>query len=82
MRVMSASDARQRFGAVIDTAQREPVVIRRLKRDVAVVLSKAEYDRLGAFNVAELEALCDSMADRARAQGLTGERLANILADD
>lgn len=82
MRVVSATDAKQQLGAVIDAAQREPVVIRRQKRDVAVVLSKAEYDRLRALNIAELETLCDSIADRARARGLTEERLADILADD
>lgn len=82
MRVVSATDAKQQLGAVIDAAQREPVVIRRQKRDVAVILSKAEYDRLRAFNIAELETLCDSIADRACARGLTEERLADILSDD
>ena len=55
MRYVSATDAKQRFAEVIDAAQREPVVIRRQKRDVAVVLSPQEYDRLRAANVAELE---------------------------
>lgn len=82
MRYVSATDAKQRFAEVIDAAQREPVVIRRQKRDVAVVLSPQEYDRLRAANVAELERLCDIVGRRARARGLTEEKLAEILADD
>ena len=39
MQYVSASDAKQRLAAILDTAQREPVMIRRQKRDVAVVLS-------------------------------------------
>nr|VFJ77591.1 MAG: prevent-host-death family protein [Candidatus Kentron sp. FW] len=39
MKTVSASEARQRFAALIDAAAREPVVIFRQKRDVAVVLS-------------------------------------------
>ena len=82
MRYISATDAKQRFAEVIDTAQREPVIIRRQKREVAVVLSPQEYDRLRAANVAELERLCDVVGRRARARGLTEDKLAEILADD
>ena len=82
MRYVSATDAKQRFAEVIDAAQREPVVIRRQKRDVAVVLSPREYDRLRAANVAELERLCDIVGRRAKARGLTEEKLAEILADE
>ena len=39
MQYVSASVAKQRLAAILDTAQREPVMIRRQKRDVAVVLS-------------------------------------------
>jgi len=57
-------------------------MIRRQKRDVAVVLSPQEYDRLRAANVAELERLCDIVGRRAKARGLTEEKLAEILADE
>ena len=43
MRYISATDAKQGFAEVLDAAQRGPVTIRRQKRDVAVVLSVAEY---------------------------------------
>jgi prevent-host-death family protein len=47
MKTLSASEAKQRLAAVIDAAARETVVIRRQKRDVAVVLPMQECERLG-----------------------------------
>ncbi len=39
MKTIAATEAKNRFGAVLDDAQREPIVIRKQDRDVAVVLS-------------------------------------------
>lgn len=82
MRIVSATEAKQRLAALLDAAQREPVMIRRQKRDVAVILSPAEYDRLRALNVEEFERFCDRIGERAAARGLTEERLAELLDDD
>ena len=49
MRYVSATEAKQRLAALLDAAQREPVMIRRQKRDVAVILSPQEHDRLRAL---------------------------------
>jgi prevent-host-death family protein len=82
MRYVSATEAKQRLAALLDAAQREPVVIRRHERDVAVILSAEEYDRLRALNAAEFQRFCDRVAAQAAAHGLTEEKLADILADD
>jgi prevent-host-death family protein len=82
MRYVSATDAKQRLAALLDAAQREPVVIRRQKRDVAVILSPQEYDRLRALNIDEFERFCDRVAEQAAARGLTEDKLAAILQDD
>jgi hypothetical protein len=37
MRSVSATEAKQRLAGLLDAAQREPVVIRRQKRDVAIL---------------------------------------------
>jgi PHD/YefM family antitoxin component YafN of YafNO toxin-antitoxin module len=66
----------------LDAAQREPIVIRRQKRDVAVVLSPQEYDRLRVANIDDFQRFCDRIAERAAERGLTEEKLAEILADD
>lgn len=46
MKTISAAEARVRFETVLDESQRMPVVIRDRDRDVAIVLSIADYERL------------------------------------
>ena len=81
MQYVSASDAKQHLAAILDTAQREPVMIRRQKRDVAVVLSAQEYQRVCALNREEFQQFCDRVGKGATKQGLTEKKLAEILAD-
>nr|VFJ75080.1 MAG: prevent-host-death family protein [Candidatus Kentron sp. FW] len=82
MKTVSASEAKQRFAALIDAAAREPVVIFRQKRDVAVLLSIQEYERLVRLNVSEFQQFCDKVGAGARTAGLTEEKLGELLADD
>ncbi|ANX03473.1 type II toxin-antitoxin system Phd/YefM family antitoxin [Immundisolibacter cernigliae] len=82
MRYISATEAKQRLAALLDAAQSEPVVIRRQKRDVAVLLSARDYERLRALNVEEFERFCDRIGERAAARGLTENTLADLLADE
>jgi antitoxin Phd len=44
LKTVPAAVAKQSFGRLLDDAQREPVVIERNGRPVAVVLSMAEYE--------------------------------------
>lgn len=81
MRYVSDADAEQRLPALVDAAQREPVIIRRQNRDIAVLLSSEEYDRLRTRNLAEFDRFCDRIAEGAAVRGLTEEKLAEILAD-
>lgn len=46
MKTIAATDAKNRFGELIDMAQSEPVRVQRHGRDVAVVLSPEEFRRL------------------------------------
>jgi prevent-host-death family protein len=79
---VSATGAKQRLAALIDAAQSEAVVIRRQNRDVAVLLSTQQYDRLHALNTEEFQRFCDRIGERAAARGMTEEKLAEILADE
>jgi len=82
MRTVSATDAKQRLAALLDAAQREPVVIRRQNRDVAVIMSAEEYERMRDFNASEFQRFCDRISERAAARGLTEDKLAEILANE
>ena len=81
MRYISATDAKQNFAAALDAAQRGPVVIRRQARDQAVLISPAEYDRLRGVAIADFEAFCNRVGEKAAAAGLTEKKLAAILKD-
>ena len=78
----ATSEAKQGLAAVIEAAAREPVVIQRQKRDVAVVLSVQEYERLVRLNVAEFQRFCDQIGAKAQADVLDEVTLAGLLADE
>lgn len=80
MRYISATDAKQRLAALLDAAQREPVVIRRQKRDVAVLLSTEEYERLRDLNGREFQSFCDRVAGKAKKRGMNESILNKLLA--
>jgi len=46
MKAFTATDAKNRFGELIDMAQSGPVRVQRQGRDVAVILSPDEFRRL------------------------------------
>jgi prevent-host-death family protein len=54
MHTVSTHDAKARFGQLLDTARREPVVIERHGRAVAVPLSKEDFDELTAMKLERL----------------------------
>ena len=81
MRYVSATEAKQRLAAILDAAQSEPIMIRRQNREVAVMLSPKEYDRLRGLNIVEFEQFCDRIGKEAASRGLTEEKLAEIIEE-
>ena len=82
MKTVAATEAKNRLGAILDDAQREPVIIRRQDRDIAVVLSMADYERLRTGNIQAFLDLRKDIAAQAAANGLTAKRLAKLLSAD
>jgi prevent-host-death family protein len=82
MKKVAATEAKNRLGAILDEAQREPIVIQRQDRDIAVVVSIAEFERLRASNVNAFLEASRALAAEAKANGLTARKLARLLADE
>jgi prevent-host-death family protein len=82
MQFVSATEAKQTFAAVIDKAQREPVVIRKQNRDVAVIMSIEDYQRLTQINIQEFQQFRENIGRKAQERGLTEDKLNEILATD
>jgi prevent-host-death family protein len=81
MPTVSATYAKQNFAAMLDAAQHEPVHIQRHEREIAVVVSTEEYNRLHRERWGEFNRLSAIAAAQAKANGLTEEVLSEILAE-
>lgn len=69
MRTIPASEMKQRFGACIEAAQVEPILIERSGRPSVVVVSVGEYQRLQRIE----EAHWGTLAQQASDEGLLSD---------
>jgi prevent-host-death family protein len=75
MRKIAALEAKNRFGELLDNAQREPVTIEKHGRPVAVVMSAQEYKDLEALRLANLKAeIQKGLDDAAAGRTIDGRR--------
>jgi prevent-host-death family protein len=79
MRAISATHAKQQLATLLEAVQREPVVIRRRNRDVAVIISAQDYERMRDLNATEFQRFCDGVGAQAKARGLTKKVLKRIV---
>ena len=68
VKTMTAKEAKQSFGRLLDAAQREPVAITKNGREVAILLSKEDYERLEGLE----DAYWGRMAQAAEKEGYVG----------
>ncbi len=84
MRTLTSADAQNRFGELLDNAQREPIGITRRGRTVAFVLSPQEYEALEGGRSTPHSAKLASAARNAlaafRGSGIGGAA-ARLVAD-
>jgi prevent-host-death family protein len=71
MKAITAKDAKNRFGELMDTVQREPVTIKKHGRPVAVVLSEVEYEKMKLEHLRAMLAVGEAQLDRGA--GTDGE---------
>ncbi|MFM7474979.1 MAG: type II toxin-antitoxin system Phd/YefM family antitoxin [Microcystis aeruginosa] len=78
MKTLGASEAKNRFGEMLDLARREPVQIAKKGRGVAVVLSIEEFER---FSDLENQLLA-LKAENAHQEGFIGTVESETLLSD
>ena len=61
----SATDAKNRFGELLEAARKEPVHVQKNGRDVAVVLSPEEYARLSAGGPPKVRPAIEALLERS-----------------
>ena len=82
MKTITAREAKNRFGQLLDAAQRTPVSVTKNGRAVTVMLSTELYDQLRGSAWERLATTMDGMAEEASASGLTNAKLDALLADE
>ncbi len=66
MKSMSAKDAKNAFGLLLDTARAKPVSIKKHGRRVVVVLSVEEYERLVEKHIRSIEGASTKSAQKKK----------------
>lgn len=72
----------QEFSALVAAAQSAPVTIEREDREVAVLVSIDEYERIRENQLGPLRELGARISAEAKANGLTEEILGRLLAEN
>ena len=82
MKEITARDARNRFGYLLDAVQSVPVRVTKKGRAVGVMMSVQHYERLRGATWERLTMTMDALGERAAENGLTEARLKALLADE
>ena len=80
--IVSSREAQNHFGALLDRAQRAPVIVKRHNRDCVAVISMQDFAQWQALKTQNFLAFRDAISEKATQRGLTPEVLADILASD
>jgi prevent-host-death family protein len=82
MKSITALEAKNRFGEVLEAAQRQPVSITRNGRPSVVVISAESYARRQRMARERLRLAMRQAGEYATAQGMSEEVLGQLLADE
>ena len=82
MKSVTALEAKNRFGEVLEAAQRQPVSITRNGRPSVVVISAESYARRQRMARERLRLAMRQAGEYATAQGMSEEVLDQLLSDE
>jgi len=78
MKTITAKEAKNKFGDLIDRVQHEPVRITLNGRDVAVVISQVDYEKY----LAAIDEAWAQQADDAAAEGFLTPKASRTFLDE
>jgi len=76
---IAAKEAKEHFGKLMDTVQREPVTIEKHGRAVAVVISQTEYDLMKLERLQARLAIGEGQLDRG--ETIDGQKFFQEMRD-
>lgn len=82
MKIVTALEAKTRFGEVLEAAQRQPISITRNGRPSVVMISAESFARRQRLARDRLQMALNRAGEHAAAQGMTEEALSQLLADE
>ena len=82
MQTVTALEAKNRFGELLDKAQREPVTVTKQGRPSVVVMSTIDYEKYDRLLRQEVIQQMKALQDEAAKNGMTEEILADLLKDE
>jgi len=82
MKSVTALEAKNRFGEVLEAAQRQPVSITRNGRPSVVMISAESYARRQRMARERLSQAMGRAGEHAVAQGMSDEVLDQLLSDE
>ena len=75
MHIETATDAKNRFGQIMDAALREPVIIQRSGRNAVVMLAYEDYEEM----VATIDKIWGERAKKAAKKGYLSPKASEAL---
>jgi PHD/YefM family antitoxin component YafN of YafNO toxin-antitoxin module len=81
MTIISSTEARQNFGAFLDLGSREIVVVKRQDREVGAFIPMSDLKKLRELKNKELRKAAKALSEEAAANGLTEDKLGEILSE-
>ena len=82
MKAMNEADLKERLAEILNEAQRQPIVIRRDEKDIAAIVSIGDYESIRVASVTSFIQVRNDAAQEAAANGLTEDRLNELIASD
>ena len=81
MTIISSTEARQNFGGFLDQGSREIVIVKRQNREVGAFIPMSDMKKLRELKNKELQNAAKTLAEEAESNGLTEDKLEEILSE-